>query len=513
VKHRDLAILLLVAIASLLLVFADPWGKSPAEGPYRLLGESDMSSLNGVRLTSKGVEYAASTTTPTGAWLCLAPQRGTADPTAVRRMLGTLRLLRSIRSAPRSEAQGLGSAGLVSLSFSAGKRTLEVGTLTADGRNQWIAIYSDPRAHLVETHLLADFFASVEALLSLEVVPWRADGSELLRIESANRWLQWQGETIEWMDEAGAKHEIRVDQGKALAWSDAFSKLVETKETCASPPTLRISQGEKVAMLSEKLCVSPEPLANVLSGWRDPWSLARMRLFNSRRPAGDFTIRCGDSERRVHVAEVAQDALWDWWAAFDDAPRSLAATIPNTVLCTINGDDWTVTIGIEDDRLLATSPHPGLLFELDPKVQSKLRSLAMLFSSTLLIEEDAVFLQQLESTHASRTRRWERGGQAGSWREGGKLSSQDEARLVTELSRTLATLTAERFADEEVPKGTTAPQRKLRAFFDAALGEGITSYDINLWGSADECTATVAGGPRAVLDRRDCAVLWNSRLY
>ena len=504
-------ILAVLALASVLLVVADPWRAPVAKGPANLWEETDPTTLRGVRLTSQAVQYEA--IAEKDGWHCLAPRSGIADPAEVRRMLGSLRLLRSIRSAQRSVDHALGRTANVALTFPSGERTLAVGALTADGRSQWVAIDSEPLAHLVEAHLLTEFLTSVKALRNVHLVPWSVTASEALRIESENRWLQWQGQTMTWLDDDGAKREIRIDPDTALAWRDAFAKLVEAEGDCATPPAMRISQGENVAVLSDAQCVAPTPLATLLAGWRDPWSLASMQLLPTARPTGDFTIRCQGTERDIAIAEVDQRALWAWWSALNQAPRGLIEKVSTTPLCTIRGGAWSVAIGRAGEQLVASAPHPGQLFVLDEEVQRRLQALATLFTSTSLVQEDAVFLQRLEIADGSQTRRWERGGQPGAWLENGTDCPANLALLVTALSRTVATLEATEFIVEAGLRGTGAKKSRIHAWFDKALGEGQTRYEMTLWGGPGRCTVVVEPGAEALLDPRDCAVLWNSQLH
>lgn len=505
-------ILTVLAVASLLMVIVDPWERVAEHRGRGIFGDNNVDALEGVRMVANDVEYEASKGLE-GKWLCSKPLGGVADSIAVRRMLASLRLLRSIRSVPRSTEHGLDIPTVrLALSFPSEKRTLEMGDKTADGRNQWVTVDGDARANLVEAHLLAELVLSIESLRNLQVIPWQLDRAEPLRIESADRWLEWEGDAVRWIDASGAKHEIRADRERALAWGEALFDLAESpEESCVAPPMLRIRQGEKVALLSEKVCVrADEPLAIVLAGWQDPRSLARMHLFTSRRPTGDFTVRCGESERRVRIAEVDQAELWRWWGRLDNAPRSLRGTSPYENLCTLSGDAWSVEIGIQGDEVLATSPHPGQLFLLDASAKASLQDLAGLFMSTLLMREDAVFLQQLEISDASIGRSWNRGGDVGTWHEKGRpLEDGDEEQLLTAIARTLATLRAERFAQEGGLMSSGGAHRKLRAFFESAIGEGGNRYEISVWGGPGACTTSVGDGPEAVLSPQDCAVLWS----
>lgn len=503
-------VLAALTLASVLLVLVDPWRAPSAKGPPNLWGDTEPTTLLGVRLTSQAVEYTA--IAENDVWRSLAPRAGIADPGEVRRMLGSLRLLRSIRSAPRSVDYALGSAANAVLTFPAGERTVAVGALTADGRSQWLAFDNEPRAHLVEAHLLAEFLSSAKALRNLHLVPWNVSAGQALRIESENRWLQWQGQTVTWLD-GEAEREIRIAPDTALALRDAFTKLVEADEDCVRPPAMRISQGENMAVLSNAQCVSPKPLATLLAGWRDPWSLASMQLLPSARPSGDFTIRCGEVERDIAIAEVDQRALWAWWSALNNAPRALIETVSTTPLCTISSGAWSVAIGRAGQQLVGSSPHRGQLFVLDEDVQSRLRLLATLFTSTSLVQEDAVFLQQLEITHISQTRRWERGSQPGAWTENGTDCPADLAQRLTALSQTLATLEAAEFIVDAGMRGTGAKKSRIRASFDKALGDGQNHYEMTIWGGPSRCTVTMEAGTEAALDPRDCAVLWNSQLH
>ncbi len=522
-KHRDLAILAVLAVATTLLALFDPWQTGPKRPPGDLLG-NEITALESVSLDVGGAHYQASKNN-TGTWDCLAPLPGGVDSGALRRMHATLRLLRTIRSVPRSEEHRLENRGqaVVTLVFPSQTRTLELGAVTADGSKQWVAIDHGPDAQLVEAHLLVELVASIKSLRNPQLVPWQVDRTQLLRITSPRGWIELEGDAVRWGSGKGGRgdddeHEVLADPAQVKGLLQILSELVESApQGCVSPPQISIAQGENIVMLSEELCVSPKPLATLLALLQAPVSLARMQLFASRQPTTDFSIHCGASEQEVRIADVDQAALRRWWRILDEAPQRLVATEPHKNLCTITGEDWTVAVGLRsvhdtqaDVELVATSPHPGQLFVLDPKARQSFQNLATAFKSTLLIEEDAVFVRWLEVVDGAVKRRWRPGGQAGSWRDKDELLVRDaQAARLSAMATTLATLEAERFVQSNGAKrgGRT---RRIRAYFDAAIGEKETLHEIRLWGDSSACTVSVGEGPEAVLRAEDCGTLWSS---
>lgn len=508
-KRRELAVLVVVAVGSLLLALLDPWRETDKASRTSFLGEGDVVGTVAVELRSQDGFYEASKSAE-DAWVCSSPQPGLADSDAVRRMLASARLLRSIRSAPRAPQHGIDNdASVVTLSFFGGlKRSLTIGALTANRRHQWVAMDSDASSYLVEAHLVAELLASITSLRSLRVIPWAIHSQQVLRVEDAQRWLERDANVVRWNTTAGEVQEIVADRGKLQSWLQALSKLMVEAEDCEAPPNLRIVQGNRSAQLSGELCVSSGPLAIVLSAWERPLDLARMRLFDTQRPLRDFSIRCESEVRQVHIAQVEQDALWGWWAALDTAPQRLAIDAPYEPLCTLGNEEWTIAIGKQGEDLVATSPHSGQRFVLRPEVEASLQNLSALFRNTLLIKEDAVFLRRLSISGAGATTSWERSGQADSWsKSGGSPAPLETALALSNLARTLATLQAVRFV--QAPKTPKPSARTIESFFESAIEEGGKTYSLKLWGGPKACTVSIANGPHAHLLPQDCSVLWS----
>ncbi|MCP4446710.1 MAG: hypothetical protein GY811_15390 [Myxococcales bacterium] len=509
-SRRELCILAAIAAGAVSLALIDPWSGAAVRSSTRVIAEHALVGLVGVELRGSPDTYAAHFD-DTGNWACTAPRPGVADKRSVALLLSSLPLLRSKRSAAIESKHGITdtSPSLTLASSDGGTVVVTIGALIADGRSRWIRLGKKQRVHLVEEHLVADIMRAMEAFRSIRIVPWGLSSTGPVRVSSPARWIELDGTDLRWNGEGAVPTLVRITPARARTLMDALGALSEAPEAgCTEHPALSIEQGGESVETSEALCLSAEPLATILDGLDNPMGWASMNLLPTIHPEQDFLIRCRGSERRVQIAEVHQRSLWAWWSLLDRSARVLVPKAPLDAKCTLSGDDWRVAIGQRGEQWIATSDHPEHDFVLVPEVSTLLDDLSVLFLSTGLVEEDAVFLRQVELSGASESLSLSRSVGDGSWQLTGASLSEDEVSdWGTALSQTLATLEAERYRGNQRTYSPTERAVLITADFDSALGTQETRYILEVSGDAEVCTATVNGGPIAVLVPEDCAVL------
>jgi hypothetical protein len=519
VKTRQLAVLALASAALVVLALVDPWQQQDAVRSDRLVSSAQFASLKQVTLVDSAGAAMSIEKDVGGEWRSVDQGEAPLDDNAVRELLAVMKLLRALRESPQSETRTPRSGGAsLQYAWDQGSRQLRFGSLSADGKHQWVGLGEEGPALLVEAYLLREIQELRGRLLSRKLLRSWPNAASPLELRRGEEWLRVAAQRVQWNGRDAAAP-AALSETRAVQLRDDLAQL-EFRE--ALPPgaackpeglALQVQAGEQVLAIHSCSGCEPGSVGLVVgartgcadaSVWQrivsllvSPTELVELRFLPSREAPKSFTLACGQGELLIDAEAVDASRLQGWWHDLDASATSVSEGTQPFALCSLRGADFELRFGQRDGQWFAlpaggAEGESGLLYHLRPEAGALLHVGRAAFLSLGLISEDPLTSTRIAIREAGRERVLERGELADLWRAvGWPASDLAASQWALGLRSALSHLRATSIVEAGAPVPSASSGRRITIDFALPTSEGTRRYQ--LWVAPDAAAAKGSG--------------------